>query len=198
MKNISLRTATAIITFFIGVALAVIWIKPPSEQLPLPDNTSRTQPTLVSNVAEFNEESEKYAVYSIVLNEVFVKEGFKSLVIFDKNSNIISPQELERKFDLPVPYILMDEQEYKNHFYGGKEDSERKSEKRNLSKSIAKLPRPIASARLSQVMFNEEKTTAKVMVEYVYCGLCGFGKSLLLEKSEGSWKIVDITGLWVS
>jgi hypothetical protein len=193
MKNISLRTATAISTFIIGVALAVVWIKPPPEQLALPDNTSQTQPTRALNVAEFNEESENYAVYSTVLNEVFVKEGYKSLIIFDKTSNIISPEKIERKFDLSTPYGLIDEQKYKNYFF--ERDSEQKSERSKISKLIDKLPKPIASVRLSQVMFNEEKTTAKVMVEYVYCGLCGFGKSLVLEKSEGSWKIVNITNM---
>jgi hypothetical protein len=186
MKNVSFKTVVAIITFVIGVVLVTFWVKSEPQQL------------TVSNSVIAMEDSEKYAVYSAVLNEIFVKEGYKSLIIFDKTFGSNSPEKVKPNFNLPVNYILADEEEFKNQLFADENDSKQKNKKTDVSDFIGKQPQPIANVRLSQVLFNEGKTTAEVEVEYVYCPLCGFGKTVSLEKLEGIWKIKKITQGWVS
>jgi hypothetical protein len=83
MKNVSFKTVVAIITFVIGVVLVTFWVKAEPQQL------------TVSNSVIAMEESEKYAVYSAVLNELFVKYEYKSLIIFDKTFGSNSPEKVK-------------------------------------------------------------------------------------------------------
>jgi hypothetical protein len=117
MKNTSFKTSVAIITFVIGVVLVTFWVKSEPQQL------------TVSNTVIVTEESEKYAVYSIVLNELFIRNGYKSLIIFDKTSSGSSLERLKPNFNLPVNYILTDEEEFKNRVFGDEKDSKQKNKK---------------------------------------------------------------------
>src|SRR4051812_45088495 len=126
MKNISIKSGIALITFFIGVTFTAVWINSKSQQPPVADVTPQTQPTTVS-ISAVSEESEKYAVYSVVLNELFVKEGYKSLIIFDKSLGNNSMEKLKPNFDLPVSYSLVDEDEFKNYIFGKERSLEQKN-----------------------------------------------------------------------
>ena len=182
---ISLKTIVAVIAFGLGVVLVTVWVKS-SYQLPR-----------ISNVFVIRDETENYAVYSAVLNELFIKDKAELLVISDKTSDK-SPVKLKRQFNTSAEYVFIDEEKYDDRILIDENNSEQKSNKPKMSEFFKEHPKALGIVRLSGVEFNEDKTKADVYVELTHCPLCGFGKNVFLEKSEGSWKIKKITDSWIS
>lgn len=85
------------------------------------------------------------------------------------------PLKLQSKFDFSFQYNLVNEKRIK--------DNEGRAFKQVIS-----FPR---------VGFNEDKTQAFVGINY-YCGLCGFGSYVLLEKQNGIWQIKEEFVSWKS
>ncbi len=185
MKNISVKTIIAVITFVVGVAFVVFWFKLP-DQIPI-----------VSNIFTISDETDEYAIYSSVLNEIFAKDNEELLIISDKTSDKSSIK-LKRKFTISPEYVFIEEAKYDNRILLDETDSEQKSAKPNISEFFKEHPKAVGIVKLSRIVFNENKTEAEVYVELTYCPLCGFGKGVALEKTNGSWKIKKITEGWVS
>ena len=185
MKNISIKTTVAIITFVVGVTFAIFWLKLPSK-IPI-----------VSDISTVSEESEDYAIYSVALNEVFTKYSGELLVISDKTSNEPSI-DLKPKFNIPIKYVFLDEEKYDEELLLSETNSKQKSNKPHISEFFEEHSKALGIVRLSQVRFNDARTEADVQVELIYCPLCGFGKRVHLEKSLGLWRVKNISDMWVS
>jgi hypothetical protein len=178
MKNISLKVRIAIITFVISVALVSVWIISERQKFVAPEI-----PVVAEEV--ISDESEKYAVYSAALNEVFAKDKYQTLIIFDKTLESDSPEKLKPNFNIAINYILANEDEYKKRVFPNTD-------------FIDKQPKPHTSISLSRISFNAEKTAAVLHIESTYCPLCGYGKEISLERLQGVWKIKNISKTWVS
>lgn len=186
MKNISLKTCVAIITFTLGIVLVTLWIKAPN------------QISVISNIFVVSDETEEYSVYSTVLNELFVNGSEKLLIISDKASHDNSPIKLKPNFNISIEYILIDETKYEDRILIDETNSEQKSNKPDISEFFKEHPGAGGIVRLSRIEFNKEKTEALVEAEFTNCGLCGFGKRISLEKNQGVWKIKKTTDMWIS
>ncbi len=185
MKNISVKTIIAVITFVVGVAFVAFWFKLP-DQIPI-----------ISNVSTVSDETEEYAIYSTVLNEIFAKDNEELLIVSDKTSDK-SAIKLKRKFNISPEYVFIEEEKYDNRILLDETNSEQKSNKPSILDFFKEHPKASGIVKLSKIIFNENKTEADVYVELTCCALCGFGKGVILEKSDGSWKIKKITAGWVS
>lgn len=93
-----------------------------------------------------------------------------------------SPTELNSQFDLDVPYLLIDENEF------GETDAALELYKRY----------PAGMIKFSRVGFNHSRDQAFVEVEFLFCALCGFGDKILLEKTLGIWLVKERFRGWVS
>ena len=185
MKNISFKTIVAIITFVVGVTFVIFWFKLPN-QMPIE-----------SSISKVSQESEDYEIYSVALKKLFVDYSGELLIISDTTSNKSSTK-LKPEFDIPIKYIFIDEEKYDDEVLTGENNSKQKSKKTNISEFFKEHPKALGIVRLSEVVYNENKTKADVYVELTNCPLCGFGEKVSLEKIEGSWKIINTSSSWVS
>lgn len=174
---------------------------------------------------EFDELKESSDVYAVAIEEAFSKSSAEILFISDKatstendvfglyegdldtqilnlkkifssadeevlRSFLSKHQEpakfsLENELVLTRPYKLLDgeevEEELRKPVLGGEPN---------------KLPGPIL--KLSRVGFNSSYDKAFLRLDYVYCPLCGFGTTYLLEKKDGKWTIKEQYTGWMS
>ena len=224
MRKIKLKILIASLTFVIGVA-AVLSV---AYRNSIFQNSSITN----SSDAE-SEELEEYAVYSALLNEMFVRDGAKFLVISDLamfqdkfgEQDLSLDEKLQRKkkyypsvendtfldfdakstqfsklksnFNLSVNYVLINEDELTKNVLAN--EAEKEKNKRDGKYFLyVKYPDASGLISISKVGFNKEKNQAFVEVELTYCGLCGSGDYVLLQKEQGIWKVKEIFNRWVS
>lgn len=136
--------------------------------------------------------SDESAVYSILLKELFIKDDMKSLII-SKNTmwyGDFAPN-LNYNLDISVKYILIDGADY-NHKVLINESEEKKDSRPKLTDLIEKYPDP-AYVALSKIKFNEEKNEA-----FVYVESFGQGRTVVLKKESGFWKIEKTAEVWIS
>jgi hypothetical protein len=60
-----------------------------------------------------------------------------------------------------------------------------------------KYPRNMGFITLSSIGFNPSRTQAVFYIGH-FCGLCGGGGSVLMEKVNGKWKFRDMHSTWIS
>jgi hypothetical protein len=60
-----------------------------------------------------------------------------------------------------------------------------------------KFPRNMGFVTLSGVGFNPSKTQAVFYINH-FCGLCGGGRYVLMEKIDGAWHVMDEHYTWIS
>jgi hypothetical protein len=60
-----------------------------------------------------------------------------------------------------------------------------------------KFPRNLGLITLSGVGFNARRTQAVFYIDH-FCGLCGGGRYVLMEKIDGSWRVRDEHYTWIS
>lgn len=175
--------------------------------------------------AKGNEAStEEYAVYSAVIQAMFVKENVKTIVIakqttfYDYKSIWQKPEDYTRVMLEQLRPISLDT--VKDFERANKEQSEL-SAKLNLTVKYVLLDRQLPTntpeayaerwrsfyekypnspgiVSLSRVGFNASGDQAIVYVANTCGGLCGKGYYVLLTESSGSWKIERDLMLWVS
>jgi hypothetical protein len=206
MRKISLKFAVCVIAFIVGVTASAIWfIKP----FALNQNLEVAPPLNIET-----EMSEEYAVYSVVINDLFVK---------DRNSTNPLSISNQTSFYENVGYLddTTSEQRVQNmkQYYSSVSDETLLDYETKQTKTFKVYPNfnlPVEyilvdakevkkskgyaaeqMIRLSKVGFNKEKNQAFVYVEY-FCGLCGQSNHLLLEKENGLWKIKEDFGGWNS
>lgn len=213
MRRFTLKIASSLLAFTIGIICVAIWFIYP---LSLNQSSKFLRPDAV-----LVEEVEEYAIYSAVINKLYVKGDSAELLVisnqtsfygnqsqtaiygdnyiknttseqrvrqmkefytsvseetlYDYDAKKMQSSELRHNFDLLVGYTLIDETE--------------------LEEGDEKLDRMI---RLSKVGFNPERTEAFVYVEFICFALCGEGNQLLLERTDGVWKIKENFGGWRS
>jgi hypothetical protein len=60
-----------------------------------------------------------------------------------------------------------------------------------------KFPNNMGFIRLSGVGFNRSHTQAVFYIDH-FCGLCGSGDYVLMEKVKGRWIVRNMRSLWIS
>lgn len=60
-----------------------------------------------------------------------------------------------------------------------------------------KFPRNLGLITLSGVGFNVRRTQAVFYIDH-FCGLCGGGRYVLIEKIDGAWRVRDEHYTWIS
>jgi hypothetical protein len=60
-----------------------------------------------------------------------------------------------------------------------------------------KFPHNLGFIALSGVGFNPSRTQAVFYIDH-FCGLCGGGRYVLMEKVEGSWRVREEHYTWIS
>jgi hypothetical protein len=97
------------------------------------------------------------------------------------------PRQLEDAFKLPIKNVLVEEKELDRFRREG-----------GWEEFYKKYPESGGFISFSQVGFNPERSQALVYFEHWCGGLCGSGLYLLLEKSEGGWKVAKAHRSWIS
>jgi hypothetical protein len=161
-----------------------------------------TQASLQSSVTD-----EEYSVYSALINPTFLSEKTELAVIqanteFDRNAVI--PEEfkkdlqpkieridtLERRFNLKVDYVLLNNAQLDSLFKG------------NLMQGWEvywkKYPKGTGLLGFSRVGFDRAHTKAFLYVSESCGSLCGNGYAVILEKVNGSWVVKEKKELWIA
>lgn len=60
-----------------------------------------------------------------------------------------------------------------------------------------KFPNNMGLVVLSGVGFNPSRSQAVFYIDH-YCGLCGGGAYIFMEKANGHWRVRDVHGTWIS
>lgn len=206
MKKSLLKSVVGITIFALGIFTVANWLIYPFSLTPNFD-------VQIPNAIEV-EESEKYAVYSAVLKDSFVKNEsspepltISNETSFYENADYLKETPFEERIqDFKKYYPSVSEETFVN--YESKQVSPSEIRPRfNIpveyvlvdAKKIKESEgyAAVGMVKLSQVGFNRDKTQAFVYIEY-FCPLCGFGNYILLEKENGNWKVKETFGGWVS
>lgn len=89
-------------------------------------------------------------------------------------------------FDLPVRYVLANEDEFD-------ESSDQRGDS-VIQTFYQRYPDAQGMIALSRVGFNDARDQAFVRIEFTFCPLCSYGEKVLLKKELGEWKIADRFG----
>jgi hypothetical protein len=152
--------------------------------------------------------ADEYAVYSALINAKYIKSWTELAVIqtrthFDlmgrdapkefadsltaKNLNTYT---LERRFDIRVKYVLLDEKQLDELFRADLE--------KGWDNYWKQCPHATGLLTLSRVAFNAKGDEALLNASEVCGPLCGYGYLFRLKKDKGGWKFVDEQFLWIS
>lgn len=168
---------------------------------------------LTSHSPTASEEIEGYAVYSALLEELFVKDDVRLLAIQKQTISAADSYFIQVIVETPIS-------DMKGYFPSVREDTllDYRAKNQRPSTLSAELNLPVEYAiidevelkdkdgawidyhkrytdargviRLSKVGFNKERTEAFVYVEYTGpFVLGGFGKNILLERNSGVWRV---------
>lgn len=166
--------------------------------------------------------SEDYAVYSALIQNMYVKEGVKTIVIVKHTMfykiNWEKPEDYRKSIldELrPISQETIEDFEKKNEEEGelarhlnltvnyvllGKQSATRTPEEyANKWKDFyERYPNSPGEISLSRVGFNSDKDQALVYAGNSCGGLCGKGYYVMLMKSDRVWKVQKEMLLWVS
>jgi hypothetical protein len=166
------------------------------------------------------QESERYAVYSAVLKDMFVRDSTRLLVIESKTGDDFTDSG-EKRWDYiekglaPISRPTIDDFKQKNAQPSDIENKFPLSTKVTLlSKAdvdkffgegggwwkafYEKYPNSPGLITFSNVGFNNEMTQALLYVGTQCDGLCGEGNYVLLSKTDGNWKVERKVMTWIS
>jgi hypothetical protein len=150
--------------------------------------------------------SEEYSVYSSLINSRFVSRKTKLVVLegrtqFDDHmvtipkefENDLRPKTstnytLQRRLHIRAKYLLLTQAQLDAIFERDLREAWKIFWKRYDTGLLA----------FSRVGFNDTKTKAFVYVADVCGALCGYGRTFVLEKQNGAWKIVEEKQVWIS
>ncbi len=170
-----------------------------------------------------SEETEEYAVYSALLEKLFVKDDVKLLVIQKQTISSGDNYFIRITVEEPIPdmkklFPSVSEDAFLDYRSKNQQSSSLNSkfvlpvkyvvtDKFELKEDGAaawinsffeKLPDAGGMIRLSKVGFNTDRTEAFVYVEFVCPALCGRGNHILLEKDFDEWKVKEQFEGWKS
>ena len=222
MKRISTRVLAALLTFVVGVAATALWLfhfrlQPPRLDAASPD--SIIQPINL-------EESEEYAIYSVVLNdERYADSRVKSVTIVDQTAGHPSVYDKER-FSRGVSYVRekmpdLDQATLADYLSKNWAAQPLKDQFNLKVKAVLinarevksifeehsmdgwriifeRYPNSLGLITISAVGFNHDLTQALVHVGISCGGLCGEGNLFLLRKENGVWQVQKKIMTWVS
>ena len=164
---------------------------------------------------------EEYAVYAALINEMYVNERTKFLVVVDRTATeSLITKELERE-DIremlsPVtsaaveafiersarPETLEESFDLKAKYVLLSHDKREEYFKPGVMEGWKtleeKYPRASGFIRLAGVGFNPERDEALTYVEHGCGELCGTGTYVLLRKSTKGWKVEKTVMLWIA
>jgi len=151
---------------------------------------------------------EEYAVCSALLNSTFLHPKTDLAIIqayteFDRESVDI-PQEfkadllpkiqrsetIERRFDLRVKYVLLDQAKIETLF--------QKDLGKGWERYWRQYPNATGLLAFSRVGFDRAHNKAYVYARETCGALCGDGYSFVLEKVNGTWQVKEKKDLWVA
>ena len=183
-------------------------------------------PLCMNSLSDFMEDdgitSDEYAVYSVLIQSMYVKESVKTVVVSKQTQFYkIRWQKPEdyRKSVLdelrPISEETIEDFEKKNEKEGelarhlnltityvllGKKGSTKTPEEytKQWEEFYQKYPNSPGIISLSRVGFNSHKDQAIVYIANSCGDLCGKGYYVLLMKSEQGWKVQKEMFLWVS
>lgn len=201
MNRNVLKITVGLFTFIIGIWSITFWLFDPFSlkeigNVPVPE-TIRT------------ENAEEYAVYSVVINSVFIQDKNFTYLPFISNQTKSFQDDAFGIYKLSVKETILKMEEIypsvNREILSDYITKNSQSVKLNPNFSLpieyflTKETNPINKSfiRFSRIGFNKERTQAFVDVEYL-CALCGFGKHLLLVKIDGSWIVRGEFYNWVS
>ena len=203
MRKSVLKITVGFTAFIVVVAAIAVWV---FEPFSLNKKLEVTPPARMVTETE-----EQYIIYSVVINELFLKRRsyVKSLFIANHTSfynaadyvvNTTADQRFRnarQRFASVSKETLLDFEEKRARpvELSGKFDLA--AEYTLIDTKETKKNEGYVGIRLSQAGFNHDRTQAFVEIEY-FCPLCGFGSHVLLEKENGSWKIKEEFNGWVS
>jgi hypothetical protein len=211
MRSITLKCTIAFIAFAIGIAGTAIWFF---------DSFSNRNFEAMQVIADVppirtgDDNEERYAVYSALINELFLKD--KSLVnclnISDETSSVDvfgylenTPYEqrmrnLKQMFPTVDEKILIDFQAKRLIGIKLQPNFNIPVQYNLINEDKAKKKKDFGFTvriKFSQIAFNAAYTQAFVEVDY-FCPMCGFGKHVLLEKQNEVWIIKEEFDGWSS
>ena len=205
MKRISLKFVVGFLSFTIGILATAFWFFNPFSSYELKDiNVIQNESNIDEEYAVYsvliNEKFVERNTYrtsiyifsrtSSHLNNYLDENTFQQRVddlhqmfhsvdediLADFESKQTKPHDLQPKFDIPIQYRLITDQE--------------------IEKNGGRVATDFIS--LTPIGFNETRTQAFVGIEFNCSALCGFGSNVLLEKQNGNWRIKEDFGGWVS
>jgi hypothetical protein len=116
--------------------------------------------------------------------------GVPKEVVEDYAAKNKSETPLEERFDLTVDYVLLSDEDFDRIFsaedHGG------------WDRFYRKYPKSAGYIQVSRPGFNKDKTLALVYLGNQRNWLAGTGEYIVLEKSDGAWKIKTRDMIWIS
>lgn len=167
----------------------------------------------------FQWRAEEYSVYNAAIREAFSADAVSYLLILDRTepagpfgiSSFHSKKlglsltmrasyaaknafrfHIAPTLDLPHPFRMVDQDELKRAFGAGQNNSQSSDDLKSL------IRRSWGVITLSRAGFDLGGKHAIVYVQLTYCGLCGEGTYLYLEKADGIWHVVGRAATWIS
>jgi hypothetical protein len=158
----------------------------------------------------------EYKIYSTILREKYLTDGVKAPVIIKTttpeplmlpdsttqsfsaslqkalkqyNAQTNSAKGLTAEFKVKVPVILVDKKDIDVMFEQGLS---------GWDAFYKKFPDSGGHTRFSNIIMTARKDQALVFVQHFCGGRCASGKSYVLLKEKGAWKIVKEETLWLS
>lgn len=206
MRRITLKIAVGILAVVVGVIAVTVWFIAPFSL----NSTLEIAPIANSE----SEMTEEYTVYSVVINDLFIKDIQPANFLHILNQTSLyegvghpnrktSEQRIEH---LKKSYPTVNEETLFD--YEAKQTQTFKLYPRfnlpieyiliNVKELEKRGDSPhYGTIRLSKVGFNKQMSQAFVYVEYL-CILCGGGNHFLLEKENGVWIIKEKFAAWAS
>lgn len=165
--------------------------------------------------------AEEYAVYSVVIAEIFSDRQEKSVVITDRTSSdsttdgfsdrdqeyfkrmfptLTEGVDKDYKARNKIPARLKDAFELKmRHVVLTKPEIDRIFKGNGSWDDFYKMyPTSVGIISLSRVGFSASMNQALVYIDHGCGGLCGTGHYVLLEKSADGWRVVNRRMVWIS
>lgn len=108
----------------------------------------------------------------------------------DFESKHLHSSEVTPDFDLPIKYILVNQDDF--------DESSDEKARYSFQDFYRRYPGARGMIALSRVGFNQARDQAFLRVEFTFCPLCSHGGKVLLRKEWGKWKVMESFGGWAS